>query len=129
MTALTHALMDEPMALLVRLRADRCFYAAAPTAVGARNGRPRRNGATFRCDDPTTWPTATATHTAEDEQYGTVVVQAWSGLHTVVRSPLGERTFGPRPQVTGTVLRVTVTRHAGRARALAVVARAGGAQP
>lgn len=115
-TALTHALMDEPMALLVRLRADRCCYAAAPTAVGARNGRPRRNGAKFRCDDPTTWPTATAVHTAQDDQYGTVVVQAWSGLHTVVRSPLGERTYGPRPHVTGTVLRVTVTRHAGRAR-------------
>ncbi len=115
-TARTHALMDEPMALLVRPRADRCCSAAAPPVVGARNGRPRRNGTTFRCDDPTTWPTATATHTAEDDQYGTVVVQAWSGLHTVVRSPLGERTSGPRPHVTGTVLRVTVTRHAGRAR-------------
>ena len=115
-TALTHALLDEPMALLVRLRADRCFYAAAPPVVGARNGRPRRNGAKFRCDDPATWPTATATHTAEDDQYGTVAVQAWPGLHTVVRSPLGERTYGPRPHVTGTVLRVTVTRHAGRAR-------------
>jgi len=79
----THALMDEPLVLLIRLRADRCFSAAAPPVLGARNGRPRRNGATFRCADPTMWPTATATHTADDDQYGTVVVQAWSGLHAV----------------------------------------------
>ena len=114
-TALTHALLGEPVNLLVRLRSDRCFY-GPPPAVGARTGRPRRNGAKFRCDDPSTWPRPTAEHTGEDQQYGTVVVQAWADLHTVVRSPLGERTYGPRPHVTGTVLRVTVTRHAGRAR-------------
>ena len=114
-TALTHALVDEPVALLVRLRRDRCFY-GPPPARGARTGRPRRNGAKFRCDDPATWPPPTAAHTCEDAQYGTVTVQAWGDLHTVVRSPLGERTYGPRPHVTGTVLRVTVTRHAGRAR-------------
>ncbi len=113
-TALTHALVDEPVALLVRLRRDRCF-SGPPPARRAPTGRPRRNGAKFRCDDPATWPTPTAEHTSEDAQYGTVVVQAWGDLHTVVRSPLGERTYGPRPHVIGTVLRVTVTRHAGRA--------------
>ncbi len=102
-TALTHALLDEPVALLVRLRADRCFYAAAPTVAGPRNGRPRRNGAKFRCDTPATWSAPTVEHACED-------------AHTVVRRPRGERTYGPRPHVTGTVLRVTVTRHAGRAR-------------
>jgi len=115
-TALTHALLDEPVALLVRLRADRCFYAAAPTVAGPRNGRPRRNGAKFRCDTPATWSAPTVEHACEDAQYGAVTVQAWADLHTVVRSPRGERTYGPRPHVTGTVLRVTVTRHAGRAR-------------
>ncbi len=114
-TALTYALVDEPVALLVRLRSDRCFY-GPPPAVGARTGRPRRNGAKFRCGDRATWPAPTAEHSCEDAQYGTVTVQAWAGLHTVVRSPLGERTYGPRPHVTGTVVRVTVTRHAGRAR-------------
>ena len=114
-TALTHALVDEPVALLVRLRSDRCFYSPPPT-VGAATGRPRRNGAKFRCDDPATWQVPTAEHTCEDAQYGTVTVQAWGDLHTVVRSPLGERTYGPRPHVCGTVVRVTVTRHAGRAR-------------
>ncbi len=114
-TALTHALVDEPVALLVRLRRDRCFYGPPPPDK-APTGRPRRNGAKFRCDDPATWPTPTAEHTCVDAQYGTVTVQAWGDLHTVVRSPLAERTYGPRPHVTGTVLRVTVTRHAGRAR-------------
>jgi len=114
-TALTHGLVDGPVAPLVRLRSDRCCY-GPPPARRARTGRPRRNGAKFRCDDPTTWPTPTAEHHGEDGQYGTVTVQAWGDLHTVVRSPLGERTYGPRPDVTGTVVRVTVTRHAGRAR-------------
>ena len=114
-TARTHALVDEPVALLVRLRSDRCFYSPPPT-VGAATGRPRRNGAKFRCDDPATWQAPTAEHTCEDAQYGTVTVQAWGDVHTVVRSPRGERTYGPRPHVCGTVVRVTVTRHAGRAR-------------
>lgn len=114
-TALTHALVDEPVALLVRLRGDRCCYSPPPT-VGAATGRPRRNGAKFRCDDPATWQAPTAEHTCEDAQYGTVTVQAWGDLPTVVRSPRGERAYGPRPHVCGTVVRVTVTRHAGRAR-------------
>ncbi len=45
-----------------------------------------------------------------------MTVQAWGDSHTVVRSPRAERPYGPRPHGTGTVLRVTVTRHAGRAR-------------
>ncbi|MDP9375404.1 MAG: transposase [Chloroflexota bacterium] len=114
-TALTHARLDEPVNLLVRLRRDRCFY-GPPPVVRARTGRPRRNGAKFRCDDPATWPAPTAEHACEDAQYGTVTVQAWAGLHPVVRSPLGERTYERRPHVTGIVIRVTVTRHAGRAR-------------
>ena len=115
-TALTHALADEPVALLVRLRSDRCFYFPPPIIRSEpRGGRPRRNGAQFRCDDPATWPAPTAEHTCEDAQYGTVTVQAWGALHTVVRSAPGTGTYAPRPHVTGTVLRVTVTRHAGRA--------------
>jgi hypothetical protein len=115
-TALTYALAGEPVALLVRLRSDRCFYFPPPTTgSGPRGGRPRRNGAQFRCDDPATWPAPTAEQACEDAQYGTVTVQAWAELHTVVRSAPGAGTYQPRPHVTGTVLRVTVTRHAGRA--------------
>jgi hypothetical protein len=114
-TALTHAPVGEPVALLVRLRRDRCFY-GPPPARRAPTGRPRRNGARSRCDDPATWQAPTAEHTGADAQYGTVTVQAWGDVHTVVRSPRGERTYGPRPHVCGTGVRVTVTRHAGRAR-------------
>lgn len=49
---LTLALADEPVGLLVRLRAGRCFY-ADPTAHPT-TGRPRRHGAKFVCADPAT---------------------------------------------------------------------------
>src|SRR5713101_5244249 len=37
------------VAVLVRLRSDRCFYADPPPAVGAKVGRPRRHGQKFTC--------------------------------------------------------------------------------
>lgn len=52
---LSLALDDLPVCLLVRLRAGRCF-SADPTSQ-PQTGRPRRHGAKFVCDDPTTWPT------------------------------------------------------------------------
>jgi hypothetical protein len=79
---LTLDLADLPIAVLVRLRSDRCFYAdPTPAARSPKGGRPRRHGAKFNCADPTTWPTPTATLACEDDQYGTVTVNAWSGLH------------------------------------------------
>jgi len=71
------------VATLVRLRKNRCFYADPDPAVAAVTGRPRRHGRTFACADPATWPTPTAAHTAEDEQYGRVRVRAWADLHAV----------------------------------------------
>lgn len=47
-------------AILVRLRSDRCFSADADPAAYVGNGRPRRHGAKFVCQDPTTWPKPTA---------------------------------------------------------------------
>ena len=79
---LTLDLADLPIAVLVRLRSDRCFYADPPPAARSpKGGRPRRHGAKFNCADPTTWPTPTATLACEDDQYGTVTVNPWSGLH------------------------------------------------
>jgi DDE superfamily endonuclease len=57
---LTLDLAQERVAVLVRLRADRCFYAEPPARPPGANGRPRRHGAKFNCADPTTWPASTA---------------------------------------------------------------------
>ena len=52
-----------PVAVLVRLRADRCFYADPPPAAPSpKGGRPRKHGAKFACKDPATWPAPTAEH-------------------------------------------------------------------
>ena len=59
--ALAHQLSDAPVALLVRLYSNRCFYGEPPAVTGTREGRPRQDGATFACDDSTTWPKPTAT--------------------------------------------------------------------
>jgi hypothetical protein len=107
---LTLDLAEERVAVLVRLRADRCFYADPPPRLPGVTGRPRRHGAKFNCADPTTWPTPTATLTCQDDQYGTVTVTAWAGLHPKQQRHPGHGTRGPRPIVRGTILRVQVER-------------------
>jgi hypothetical protein len=68
-------------AILVRLRAGRCFYADPPPAPPGRGGRPRRHGAKLDTDDPTGWPAPTAVQVSDDGHLGTVMVAAWQGLH------------------------------------------------
>jgi hypothetical protein len=110
-------LAEERVAVLVRLRADRCFYADPPPAARSpKGGRPRRHGAKFNCADPTTWPTPTATLTCQDDQYGSVTVAAWSGLHPNQQRHPGHGSRGPRPIVRGTILRVQVERVPARTR-------------
>ena len=58
---LTLDLAEARVAVLVRLRSDRCFYADPPPRPPGATGRPRRHGAKFNCADPTTWPAPTAT--------------------------------------------------------------------
>ena len=99
------------MAILVRLRADRCFYADPPPAMPSpKGGRPRKHGAKFACKDPTTWPVPTAEHVTQDEQYGTVRVRAWAGLHPKQQAHPGRGTRKTRPIVRGTVVLVEVSR-------------------
>jgi hypothetical protein len=105
---LTLDLAQARVAVLVRLRADRCFYADPPPRAPGSTGRPRRHGAKFNCADPTTWPTPTATLTCQDDQYGTVTVAAWSGLHPKQQRHPGHGTRRPRPIVRGTIIRVQV---------------------
>jgi DDE superfamily endonuclease len=114
---LTLDLADAPAALLVRLRSDRCFYADPPPAARSpRGGRPRRHGAKFAFADPTSWPTPTATLVCQDDQYGTVTVAAWSGLHPKQQRHPGHGSRGPRPILRGTILRVQVQRVPARTR-------------
>jgi hypothetical protein len=99
-------LAAERAAVLVRLRSHRCFYADPPPRPPGATGRPRRHGAKFNCADPSTWPPPTATFATIDDQYGTVTVQAWAGLHPKQQRHPGHGSRGPRPIVRGTVIRV-----------------------
>jgi hypothetical protein len=105
---LSLALADLPVGLLVRLRAGRCFY-ADPTTQPA-TGRPRRHGAKFVCDDPATWPTPTDAWLVSDPRYGSICIQAWSGLHATPQNPATRGTRRPRPLVRGTLIRLEVER-------------------
>lgn len=106
---LTQALGEARAAILVRLRAGRCFY-ADPTSQ-ARTGRPRRHGHKFICDDPQTWPVPTGELRLEDWQYGTVHVRAWTGLHPKTHGQHVKRDArARRPIVRGTLLLVEVSR-------------------
>jgi DDE superfamily endonuclease len=109
-------LAEVPVAVLVRLRSDRCFYADPLSPPLGKTGRPRRHGAKFAFADPTTWPTPTATLRTVDEQYGTVTVHAWVGLHPKQHRHPGHGSGGPRPIVRGTILRVQVQRVPARTR-------------
>ena len=114
---LTQGLTPLPVAVLVRLRAARCFYADPPPAVPSpQGGRPRQHGAKFSCADPATWPAPSAEHLAADEQYGTVRVRAWAGLHPKHHARPGRGTRKTRPIVRGTVVLVEVTRLPGQTR-------------
>jgi hypothetical protein len=108
---LTQGLAQLPVAVLVRLRADRCFYAdSSPAIPSPKGGRPRMHGAKFACKDSTTWPAPTAEHCTEDEQYGTVRMRAWAGLHPKQQNHPGRGTRKTRPIVHGTVVLVEVSR-------------------
>lgn len=112
---LARELGDAPVAVLVRLRRDRCFY-ADPTSQPP-TGRPRRHGAKFVCKDPATWPAPTAEHAADDAQYGRVHVRAWAGLHAKSQNHPGRGTHKTRPLLRGTVVLVEVERLPQRTRA------------
>lgn len=103
---LSLALADKPVGLLVRLRAGRCFYADPTTQP--ETGRPRRHGAKFVCDDPATWPTPTAMWSTSDPRYGSICVQAWSGLHATPQNHATRGTRQPRPLVRGILIRLAV---------------------
>jgi len=96
--------------VLVRLHSNRTFYAAPEKVEPRPVGRPRRHGKKFALPDPWTWTPPSAEHRCRTEDYGTVRVRAWSGLHPKTRR-IGERYGCERaPVVWGTVILVEVDR-------------------
>jgi hypothetical protein len=96
--------------VLVRLHSNRTFYAAPEEAEPRPVGRPRRHGRKFALPDPETWPEPAHEHRCRTEDYGSVRVRAWSGLHPKTRR-IGERYGCERaPVVRGTVVLVEVGR-------------------
>jgi hypothetical protein len=98
----------ERVAVLVRLRSGRCFY-ADPTHQ-PRVGRPRRQGRKFACDDPTTWWGPTAEHREEHAQYGRVRVRAWAGMHAKTQNHPNRGSRRTKPTVRGSLVLVEVER-------------------
>ncbi|HEY7551518.1 MAG TPA: hypothetical protein VH913_18625, partial [Hyphomicrobiaceae bacterium] len=69
----------ERVAVLVRLRSGRGFYADPPSRPDEQVGRPRRHGAKLACDDERTWWTPTAEPRAGPAPDGAGRVRAWGG--------------------------------------------------
>ena len=112
---LSLALADLPVAILVRMRSDRCFFADPRVPDGSHRGRPARHGAKFDCKQPAQWPTPTDEHHEDDAQYGTVRVRCWAGLHGRPKRQVGQGQ-GQQPVVSGTVVLVEVSRLPGHSR-------------
>jgi len=96
------------VAVLVRLRSGRCFYADPDRQPAV--GRPRRHGRKFACDDPATWWTPTAEHTEQHAQYGTVRVRAWAGVHAKTQNHPQRGSYRTKAVVRGTLVLVEVER-------------------
>jgi len=97
-----------PARILVRLHSNRVFYAEPERPSPRPVGRPRRHGKKFDLKEPTTWPEPTREHRCDSDDYGSVRVRCWSGLHPKTRR-IGER-YGceAAPVVRGCVVLVEV---------------------
>jgi hypothetical protein len=99
---LARELGDLPVAVLIRLRRNRCFYA---DRISQRpRGRPRQHGAKFVWQQPGTWPTPTAEHTEGDELCGQVRVRARVNLHDLNQVNPGRGSHRTRRVVRGWIV-------------------------
>ena len=98
------------VAVLVRLRSDRCFYADPVPATGPKVGRPRTHGQKFACADAATWWAPTDQHREEHAQYGRVQVRAWAGVHAKTHNHPAKGSYRPKGIVRGTLVLVEVER-------------------
>jgi hypothetical protein len=67
--------------ILVRLRCDRVLYASPPASVPHQRGRPRIHGERFAFKEPQTWGTPVEVIELEEDYWGKVRLERWSGLH------------------------------------------------
>jgi hypothetical protein len=100
----------ERVAVLVRLRSDRCFYADPPPAARPKVGRPGRHGQKFACADERSWWAPTAQHREEHGQYGRVWVRAWAGVHAKTQNHPAKGSRRTKPTIRGTLVLVEVER-------------------
>ena len=119
--ALTADLADVPVAVLVRIRADRVFCTDLAARAPGQLGGPRRHGARFCCADPASWPTPQQTLQVDDDQYGRVAVTAWAGLHPKLADRGRWTDCRAPPIVAGTVIRLQVEHLPGTVASGAVV--------
>jgi len=98
------------VAVLVRLRSGRCFYAEPRPQRRPQGGRPQRHGAKFACADERTWWAPTAEHQEEHPQYGRVRVRAWAGVHAKSQHHPDRGSRRTRPIRAGTLVLVEVER-------------------
>jgi len=62
---------------IMRLRSNRCLW-GIPFAN--KKGRPRKHGAKFQLNDPSTWSAPVETVELEDPVWGTIEIKRWNGL-------------------------------------------------
>lgn len=96
--------------ILVRLHSDRVFYFDPETPEKRPVGRPYRHGERFDLKDPETWPEPAAEHLSRTDDYGTVRVRAWRGLHPKTRRAAERYGSQSAVVVRGTVILVQVER-------------------
>jgi hypothetical protein len=87
-----------PCDMLLRFAKNRVLYGPAPPRTGLR-GAPRKDGAVFKCSDPSTHPLPESFFEGQDEKAHPIQVACWGNLH-----------FKKARQVTVKVIRVV--RHA-----------------
>jgi hypothetical protein len=69
-----------PCDLLARLAKNRVLYRPAPPRTGKR-GAPRKDGAVFKCGDPTTQQSPDGSWEGEDANQHKIEVSCWQNLH------------------------------------------------
>jgi hypothetical protein len=106
---LAWALSDLPLLLVGRIRSDRVLRFPTPTRQPGERGRPRKHGAEFACNDPTTWPTPQHTTLTPTSRYGTARADTWNRLHPrLTRRTCWIDHDGDLPIIDGTLIRLQV---------------------